>query len=284
MELPEVAFTTRTAWYSRGWTVIGTSRLALPLDVTAYISRSGAAHGYWKNAPQLTGYFGYCDVPALMPILVGPHTRRAIKQHDGHAPEADGDEPRGPVELHIRGGEIETTTKVDHGNELSVLDDQRAIHHALAIDHADVLASWQRAATQLGGTVAAVWPPVLTVTRGFGTATILLTWPSTSQSAASAAIELVADARKARLWTLEREPLATPNTIMIADRPFLAIGDIPVPLDHLARLVARAEIMSITVRRHITVRSAGHEPKPDMLEALLDLIGELCGAPTEPYR
>ncbi|HEX5063086.1 MAG TPA: hypothetical protein VFV99_27110 [Kofleriaceae bacterium] len=284
MDRPEVTFTTRSAWYSRGSTVIGTSRLTLPVDVTAYISRAGAAHGYWRNAPPLPSYFGYCDVPALMPILIGAHTRRAITQHDAHALEADGDEPRGPIELHIRAGDVETSTKLDHDDEQRVIDDQRAIHHALAADYAEVLASWQRAADELGGSVATPWPPVLTVPRGFGTTTILLTWPTTEQSAASASIELIADARKAKLWTLEREPLATPNTIAIADRPFLLIGEIPLAMDHLDRLVRRAEIMSITVRRHITVRIAGHEPTPDVFDALLDLLGELCGTPSEPYR
>jgi len=264
--------------------VIGTSPLTFPVDVTAYVSRAGSAHGYWRNAPPTPSYFGYCDVPALMPILIGPKTRRAIAQHDAHAVEADGDEPRAPIELHIRAGVVETKTKVDHDDDKRVIEDQRAIHHALAADHADLLASWQHAADTLNGSVTTTWPPLLTVPRAFGSTTIALTWPTTEQSSASAAIELVVDARKAKLWTLEREPLPTPNTISIADRPFLAIGDIPIPMDQLARIVARAEIMSITVRRHATIRIAGHEPKPEILEALLDLLGALCGAPSDPYR
>ena len=62
------------------------------------------------------------------------------------------------------------------------------------------------------------------------------------------------------------------------------MGEIPVSLEQLARVVARADITSIVVRRDITVRLARHSPDPDALEPVLDLLGHICGASGVPYR
>src|SRR5262245_7069196 len=76
--IDDVAFTAEASWLTGRWTVIGTSELALPVSITVYISRGGAAFGYWRNAPTglrgMRDYFGYSDTPALAPILVGDKT------------------------------------------------------------------------------------------------------------------------------------------------------------------------------------------------------------------
>jgi hypothetical protein len=281
----DVTFSAQTAWYTRRWTIVGASTLALPVDDTVYVSRAGGAHGYWRNAPPgLGGYFGYCDAPALMPLLVGERTRRAVKHHD-QPPWSDPpvEDTRQPVALHIRARTIETTTATAE-NDRAVLDDLLAIHQALADDHAALLDAWKDAADQLRGTVATSWPPLLTVPRAHGSTTIELHWPASTASGSEASIELVADARGAKLWSLEREPRSTPNSIAIADRPFLVMGEIPIAMDVLQRIVARAEIMSIIVRRNVVVRIARSVPDVGVLDAVLELIGELCGAKSEPYR
>jgi hypothetical protein len=282
---PDVTFTAQTAWYTSRWTIVGASTLALPVDDTLYLSRSGSAHGYWRNAPPgLVDYFGYCDAPALMPLLVGERTRRAVKHHD-KPPWSDPpvEDTRQPVALHIHARNIETTT-VTADNDRAVIDDLVAIHDALAEDHVALLDAWKDAADQLCGTIARSWPPLLSVPRAHGSTTIELHWPQTTATGSEASIELVADARGAKLWSLEREPRSTPNSITIADRPFLVMGDIPIAIDALQRLVARAEIMSIIVRRHVIVRIARSTPDAGVLDALLELIGELCAAKSEPYR
>lgn len=281
---PDVTISAKSAWYwRRRWTVTGVSSLALPVDVTLFIAKSGGAHGYWRNAPPgIAGYFGYSDTPALMPILVRSRTRSALATHD--SPSWSGPstpDTREPVELHVHERSIETETTTDDSDE-SVLDDQLAIHQALAADHADVLASWHSAAEELRGIVAQRWPPILTVPRAFGATTIALRWSSGMQGAAT--IELTADARGAKLWLIEREASRTPASISLAGRPFLAVGEMPIALDKLARVAARAEILSIIVRRHVTVRIAQHEPDAEKLEAVLELIGSLCGSSSEPYR
>jgi hypothetical protein len=275
----EVTFSAIAHWYAFGrWSLSATSPLALPEHVTAYVSRGGGGHhGYWRNAPiGLAGYFGYCDVPALMPIVIGPATRAALLAHDA------GD-TRTPVALHIHDGTIETTSKAAP-DDRRALDDLIAIHHALATDHEDVLDSWKRAADALCGTLSTAWPPLLTVPRRFGSTTIALRWPPSTQAGSAPAIELAVDARGAKLWSIEREARPTPNARDIAGRPFLVMGHIPVAAEHLARVVARAEIMSIIVRRYVTVRIATHTPDPDVLEYVLELLGAICGAPTDPYR
>ncbi len=57
-----------------------------------------------------------------------------------------------------------------------------------------------------------------------------------------------------------------------------------MPLDQLARAVERADIMSIIVRRYVTVRIGLSSPDPGALEAVLELLGHICGANSEPYR
>jgi hypothetical protein len=277
---PEVSFTAESTWYLPGrWVVAAVSTMPIPVDVTLYIAKSGAAHGYWRNAPPgLRDYFGYCDVPALMPILVGRHTLHAIVQHDN-----DPQNTRNPVELHVHERRVETTTKVS-SSDADIIDDQLAIHQALAADHAEVVDAWKDAADALRGIVATSWPPVITVPRAFGPTSIALRWPSTTQTGARATIELTADARGAPLWLMEREYNATPASKTIAGAPFLVVGEPPIPLDQIARVVERASILSIMVRRHITVQSAAHAPDARALESVLELIGAICGAGAEPYR
>jgi hypothetical protein len=282
----DVMITAQRAWYSPvRWTVTAVSRLLVPEEVTLYVSRGGGAHGYWRNAPPgIAGYFGYCEAPALMPLLVGELTRRAIQHHDT-PPWSDPpmEDTRQPVALHISARTIETTTTtVD--NDGAVLDDLLAIHQALAADHTSLLETWQRAADELRASAVTMWPPLLTVPRAHGATTIALRWPESTALGSEASIELTADARGAKLWSLEREPRETPNTLAIADRPFLVMGDIPIAMDALQRLVVRAEIMSINVRRHVMIRIARNTPDVGVLDALLELIGELCGAKHEPYR
>jgi hypothetical protein len=284
---PEVAFSAIAHWYSFGrWSLTATSRLALPAHVTAYVSRGGGGrHGYWRNAPiGLAGYFGYCDVPALMPLVIGPQTRAALLDYDTQRRiDPTLQDMRSPVVLHIHDGTVETTAKAAD-DDSRALDDLIAIHHALAADHEDVLDSWKRAADVLAGTLSTAWPPLIEVPRAFGATTIALRWPPSTQAGSTASIELVADARGAKLWSIEREAQPTPNAIDIAGRPFLVMGRIPIAFDQLARVVARTEIMAITVRRYATVRIAGHTPDPDVLEHVLDLLGAICMAPSEPYR
>jgi hypothetical protein len=282
---PDVTFTAQTAWYSSRWTIVGTSTLALPVDATLYVSRAGGAYGYWRNAPPgLPGYFGYCDAPALMPLLVGQRVRAAVKHHDT-PPWSDPpmEDTRDPVALHLHARTVDTTTHTA-AIDRAVLDDQLAIHQAVVDDHVALLDAWRTAADELHGSVASVWPPLLTVPRAHGSTTIELHWPDSTALGSEASIVLTADARGAKLWSLEREPRDTPNTITIADRPFLVMGQIPIAMDALQRIVARAEIMSIMVRRHVVVRIARSTPDVATLDALLELIGELCGAKSEPYR
>ena len=266
----DIAFTAHAAWYATGrWRVTGISTPALlPAGVTVYVARRGA-HGYWRNAP-LRDYFGYCDVPALMPMIVGAATCDAIARHD-HA----------HVALHIRDGVVETTSTVDRDNQ-RVIEDHLAIHRALVADHAVLVKTWHEAAEQLGGTLDSSWPPQLTVPRLHGPTTIALRWPESMALGSEASLELIAHARGAPLWQMKREPTATPNCLMLAQRPFLVTGDIPFPIDQLAELVERTEIVSIVVRRHVTVRIARSVPNVSELEALLDLIGALCNV--APYR
>jgi hypothetical protein len=272
---PGAMFTARSPWYAHDWSVTGISALTVPFGVTVYVARAGVAHGYWRNAsPGMRKYFGYCDAPALMPIIVGRRTRRAIVDHD-NAHET--------VALHIRGDEIETTTKVDR-NDASAIEDQLAIHRALAADHRDVVDAWRAAAEALGGRVVTSWPPVLTVPRAFGATTLVLRWSRSMQAAAWVGIEATADARGARLWSLEREIKASPNSVSIAGHPFLVMGEPPLSLEQMTRWLERIEIVSIDVRRNVTVGITGHMPDPVVLDALLELLGTLCNPASEPYR
>jgi len=269
-----VTFTARAHWYApHRWTIVGVSTPTLPASVTVYVAKRGS-HGYWCNAPptELPGYFGYSDAPALMPLIVGPATQLAIAEFDRSK----------SVALHIRDGSVETTTTIVGDDNERVIDELVAIHRALDTDYLALLQTWQSIAERLGGSASAAWPPQLTVPGAHGPTTIALRWTDSMAIGSEALIELSAHANGAPLWQLKREPTPTPNCIIFADRPFLVTGDIPFPIDELAQLVARTEILSIVVRRYITVRIARRTPDAGELEALLDLIAALCNA--APYR
>ena len=278
----EVTFTARKKWYLLGrWELVATSTLPLPVDATIYISKTGGAHGYWRNSTVISDeYFSHCDAPALVPLLIGPKTRAAIKHHD----EGRGERlaARDPIAVHVRARNVETKTIVD-GDDVNVVDEMLAIHKAIADDHTDVVDEWHAAADKLRGMVSTSWPPLLAVPRAFGSTLIALRWPASAHSSSSATIELSVDARKAKLWSME-QVVSAPNAKLIAKRPFLVMGDIPISVETLAGIVARAEILSINVRRHAIVRIAKHKPDPEILDDLLYLLGELCGDAAVPYR
>jgi hypothetical protein len=273
----EVTFTAKRSWLTGRWIVTGVSPLALPTRVTLYISRTGRAHGYWRNAPAASGYFGFCDPPALMPVLVGPKTLEAIASHDKLNNEED-------VALHICDGTVETMTKVDDDND-RVVAEQLAIHRALGADHEALLDTWLKAAEQLRGTVATAWPPTITIPREFGSTTIALRWPASTQAGEQATIEFTVDARGAKLWSLEREAHPSPSSRIIANRHFLVMGEVPSAIaDQLARLIARTLVVSIHVRRHVVVRIVANAPDVDVIEDVLELLAGVCGGAPEPYR
>lgn len=275
--LDEVTFTAEAPWLGGRWVLSGASTLVLPELVTAYVSKTGSAHGYFANAPiGLAGYFSYGDPPALMPVVVGARTRRAVVEHDRI-------ETRQPVVLHIHDRKIETVARVDAEDD-GALDAQLAIHEAVAADQDRVLDAWKEVAEELGGVLTTAWPPHVHVPRGFGAVEIALRWPPSTHASSQAVIEFLADARKAPLWSVEREPQPTPASVEIAHWPFLVMGTVPMAMERLARVVELADVLSINVRRNITVRIAGVSPNAAIFEAVLELIGELCGPPPEPYR
>lgn len=282
----DVTLTAETRWYSSAWTVRATSALALPIDVTLFVGRRHGSHGYWSNVHVdlrtrwSKHYFAYCSVSPLASMLLGEATLRAIASHDAHLENPDdpiADPPH--VELHVRGGLVETTTVVP-GDIDSVVDDQLAIHAALGADHAALLESWRVAAVALGGELVRAWPPVITVPAPFGTTTIELQWPSTEQRGAHASIALTVDARHAPLWNLEP---GIPNGTVIGGRVFLVTGQPPIDVQELARAVTEAGLVSIHVRRDIHVRIARSRPDAEELAIVLDAIAKLV-PPSAPYR
>lgn len=275
--LDEVMFSAESPWLGGRWVLSATSALVLPEAVTAYVSKTGSAHGYFANAPiGLAGYFSFGDPPALMPVVVGARTRRAVVEHDRI-------ETRQPIVLHVHDRKIETVARVD-ADDTGALDAQLAIHEAVADDQEAVLAAWKQVGEELSGTLTSAWPPHLHVPRGYGGVEIALRWSPSTHASAQAVIEFLADARKAPLWSVEREPRPTPATIELAHRPFLVMGTIPMAMERLARVIELADVLSINVRRNITVRIAGVSPNAAIFDAVLEVIGELCGPPPEPYR
>src|SRR5690606_29946461 len=99
-----------------------------------------------------------------------------------------------------------------------------------------------------------------------GPITIALGWSTSERRAAPAWIELGADARRSPVWTMERQPGPIPNGTVLGQHVFLVTGDVPIDVATLDQVVARADILSIVVRRNVVVRIARSTPDAAILE------------------
>jgi len=283
------------AWYSARWKVRASSTLALPIDIALYVARAGGDHGYWSNVSLPLrdtwggAYFAYSSLPALVHVLVGERTLRAIAAHDRPDPVDPADENassvterQATVAVHIRARIIETLSAVDSGNE-RVIDEHLAIHAAFAADQDAFVTRWRDVAESLGGMLASTWPPVLTVAREYGLVSVALHWSTSERRGASAYLELAVDARQSPTWTMERSQSAVPASVVIGGAMFLVTGDAPADLETLAPFVLGTDPVSITVRRNTVVRVASHDPDTALFEKLLALPALLCGR-GDPYR
>jgi hypothetical protein len=267
------------------WRVNATS--PLPGErMTLYVTSGVVGHGYWRDL--LVGddafdrrHFVYADNPALLPLVIGPDTREAIKEA---GPE---------IALHVHRGRLETEQQTASFDDRDFAH-HRAVHTAFAADHARAVERWERYAEAFEGRVLAKWPPVLALLRPIGTIVVSLSWrvPAGSSSAEwasageSLATELLAEGAPGEPWRLDQGLATIGAHERIGDRHFEVHGEPTVSRAELGHAVTRAKIMSLGVGRHVTMRLAGMVAERARLEAAISLLGRIIApeAPDSPYR
>ncbi len=255
--------------------------------MTLYITAGTVRYGYWRDL--LVGdaafdrrHFVYSDNPALLPVIVGPETRRAIT--------AAG--PR--FALHVHRSQIVSEEQTDVVDE-ALAERHHAVHAALAADHARAIERWRGFAELFDGRVLAKWPPVLALYRPIGTIVMSLTWqlPQSTDLAdwascgESLASELVAERGAAGSpWRLDPGLATIGAHRRIGDRHFEVTGEPALSRAELDDAVTRAGIRALRVDRLVTVELAGMVGDRARLEAAIRLMTRIVApsAPDSPYR
>jgi hypothetical protein len=281
-----VDITADSRWWGRQWNLTAESTSPLPEKLLLFVSERGMDHGFWRDlrvgdVAFDRRFFTFCDTPALLPLVLGPATRRAL---------ADGDS----IVLHARDWRVKTTS-VAAAKDAVVLDRHLAIHRALADDHRAVLADWKRRIDDAGGRSDDGWPPTATLLRPSGALVVNLAWtrPTTrdaadwEDAAQSLRTEVTAhDDRERKQWTL-REVRATAPTHVLGGRSFVLAGTLPFALPTLDAIVERSDIASIAVRENrITVglRGLATARQLDGAVRIVQLVVDALAESSSPYR
>lgn len=158
-----VDITGERRWWGGRWALTSAAPFPVPETLILFVSVSGMEHGFWRDL--LVGdpgfdrsHFIFCDTPALLPLVLGPATRQALR---------DSEEIRDALTLYVRGG-VTRVMGTSSEDDPRAIDRHLAVHHALAEDHRACLASWQELMTSSHGRADATWPPGIAGTHQLG--------------------------------------------------------------------------------------------------------------------
>ena len=288
-------------WWGGRWQVTSAAPFPVPGGPLVFASRRGMEHGFWRDV--VVGdrafdaaYFIYSDVPALLPHLLGPATRAALRDRGPH-----GDD----LTLYARGGTTRVTSG-PHARDLTAIDRHLAVHRALATDHAACRARWREVIASAGGRAGPDWPPTATLLRPIGTVFVNLTWRAVPRrdddadwaaAASSLRTELAShDERPRRSWSAHEVGATTPATHSLGGRRFVVRGRPSCAIPQLDQLVARAGAASIVCGPQVAVALHGFATASQLEAAarILHLvvegvdaarrIAERAGRPPRPRR
>ena len=282
-----VDITCESRWWGNQWNVTAESPFPVPEQMTLFVSARGMDHGFWRDLRVGDDafdarFFVFCDAPALLGIVLGAATRRALSKSDG-------------LVMYVRDRRVKTMG-LHAAKDSASLDRHLAIHRALADDHRAFLDAWKERIVEAHGRGDATWPPTATLLRPSGALTVNLRWTSpTTRDAAdwddageSMRTEVTGhDDRDRKEWSLREVRATAARTHVLAGKPFVLVGALPLALAVIDNHVERAAIASISVRDHrITVGLHG-VASPRQLEGAVRIIQLIVDATTEsssPYR
>lgn len=284
-----VELTGERRWWGGRWALTSAAPFPVPENLILFISARGMEHGFWRD---LTvgdkifdgAFFVFCDTPALLPLVVGPATRRALR--DFHR-------LRDALTVYVRAGVTRVIGTCDEDDPLAV-DRHLAVHRALAEDHRACLAGWQELMAGAHGRADEKWPPVATIMSRTGTLTVHASWtaPTTRDgadwdlSADSLRTHINGhDGRKRKRWTmLEMEP-GVAGTHQLGRRHVTLLGEASISMPLLDELVYDGDIVSITCGSSVSVAMRGLAGTRQMNTGLriIELIVDPRGTGS-PYR
>lgn len=275
-------------WWGGRWTVETAFRFPVPEPVILFVSRWGMEHGFWRDLP--VGdllfdreHFVFSDTPALLPLIVGPATRRAIGDHG--RPDA--------LTIYVRNGATRTRGTNDV-NDTQAIARHLSVHRALAEDHRVLLERWQQLMTTAHAKGDASWPPSGTLMSRVGTLLVNTAWtrPTTREaqdweaSAGSLRTQITAhnDGKLKSRWSLH-EVIGGIATHTFGNRRFMVYGTPTVGLALLGDLLHQGAITQVLASNQVVVSLRGLAGSRQM-HAAVELIERSLGAEgsTSPYR
>ncbi|MBA3457521.1 MAG: hypothetical protein H0T42_30855 [Deltaproteobacteria bacterium] len=276
-------------WWGGRWSLTSAAPFPVPEKLILFVSASGMEHGFWRDL--IVGdrsfdhqFFIFCDTPALLPLVLGPATRRVLRDHG---------QSRDALTLYVRAGVTRVLGTCAEDDPLA-FDRHIAVHQALGEDHRACLADWQQLMTASHGRADESWPPVATIMSRTGTLTVHASWtaPTTrdgadwERSADSLRTHLQGhDGRKRRRWTLHEMEPGVAGTHTLGGRHITILGEPSISLPLLDDLVHMGDIVSISCGSHVAIALRGLAGPRQMNAALriIELIVDPAGTGS-PYR
>lgn len=278
-------------WWGTKWKVTAESAFPVPEKLIVYISERGMDHGFWRDLPVGDDvfdrrFFVFCDVPALLPLVVGPATRRALSETGPN---------RDDIILYVRDGRVQTMG-TNARDDLGAIDRHLAVHRALAADHRGCLEGWKARMVEAAGRADATWPPTATLLRPSGALLVNMTWtaPTTrdghdwDEAADSLRTAVTAHDDRARMkWVLREVGMTVPCTHVLADRRFVLVGKLPFALPVLETIIKQAQLASIAVtgdRITVSLRGLATARQIEGAVRIIGLVVQALIESTSPYR
>jgi len=274
-----VTITARSRWWGKRWTVTSESAFPVPEPLLLFASRNGMDHGFWRDYrigdPAFDQrHFVYSDSPALLPLILGPQTRRAV------AARTRLDDA---LSLYVVSG-VSRVSGTNHAGDATAITRHLDVHRALAHDHEELMAAWIALVGKVHGRAEPHWPPAGTVMNPVGALRLSLAWVPKDED--SLRTRLVGQDGRARArWRLrEVEPFEDSN-LEIGHRRMVLAGTPTIAKALLEQLVDRAAIVSITCAAEVSVAVRGVATEVQ-LGNMVRVLEQVLKAPDSgtPYR
>ncbi len=278
-EIDGVAVTARSRWWGKRWTVTSESAFPVPEPLLLFASRNGMDHGFWRDyrigdAAFDQRHFVFSDSPALLPLILGPQTRRALGVK-GRLEDA--------LSLYVVSG-VTRVSGTNHIDDTTAVTRHIDVHRALAQDHEELMAAWDALVTKVHGRAEPHWPPAATLINHVGALRLTLGWAAKDED--SLRTKLVGQDGRARArWRLrEAEPFEDSN-LVIGHRRMILTGNPTLAKPQLDQLVERGSIVSISCASevHVAVRGVATEPQLANMVRVLEQVLKAADSGT-PYR
>ena len=274
-----VTVTARSRWWGKRWTTTSESAFPVPEPLLLFASRKGMDHGFWRDyrigdAVFDQRHFVFSDSPALLPLVLGPQTRRAL----GVKTRLDD-----ALSLYVVNG-MSRVSGTNHADDTTAIARHLDVHRALLHDHEDLMTAWAALVTKVHGRAEPHWPPSGILMNPVGALRLSLGWQPKDED--SLRTKLVGQDGRARArWKLrEAEPFEESN-IEIGHRRMILVGNPTLAKPQLDQLVERGAIVAISCAAEVrvAVRGVATEAQLGNMVRVLEQVLKAADSGT-PYR